>query len=126
MKNNIILPYKMYQFRALIVPIRFPVPASVQAPLPGGADIADRGVKPYVKDFPFCFREGDFDAPIQISCHCTGLQSAIDPTLALPQYVGLPVVFMLFEDPFPQKSFMFIQGKVPVFGSFFYRFAAAE
>ena len=105
----------MHQLGILVFPIFFP---RIGQEFLGGRDIADGRVEPHVEHLAFGIGQRQRHAPVQIARHGTGLQTAVYPRLALPVDIGAPIVFMPLQNPLPQKVFVLVERKIPMFGFF--------
>ena len=76
-------------------------------------NITNRSIKPYIQNFPLSFLQRHGNPPIQVSGHCPGLQTIVQPRLTLPVYIRLPFL-MLFQNPLFQPTFILIQRQIPV------------
>ena len=65
------------------------------------------------------------DSPVEVTAHGTWLQPHVEPAFALAVYIGTPF-FVVFQNPFAQPCFVFVERKIPVLGFFHHRFAAAD
>ena len=110
-EDDVVLADEVHEARILALPVLLPVGRQVLR----GRDISYRGVEPYVEDLALGTLDGNGDAPIQIAAHGTGLKAQIEPALALPVDVTLPLLVSL-EDPLAQEILILVQRQVPVFG----------
>ena len=113
MKNNVILPDKMNHAGIFVFPVLFPFRRQVFC----CRNVSDRSVKPHIQHFPFRPFNRHRHPPIQITRHCTGLQTVIQPGFTLPVNITLPF-FMLFQNPLFQPIFILIQRQIPMFRLF--------
>ena len=122
MEYDIIFSDEVNQTRFRVFPPCFP---AVGKKFFGVGDVSDRSVKPYIEHFSFCSFYGNRDTPIKVTAYGTWLQTHVEPAFALTVYVRTPF-FVIFQNPFAQPCFVFVERKIPVFGFFHYRFATAD
>ena len=123
MEDDIVLADKVYQLGIAVLPPLLPIGAFE---LLGEADIADRSVEPDIEHFAFCVFDRHFDAPVEVAGDGTRLKTRINPRLALSVDVGLPVAFVLVENPFAQPGLVLVEGEVPMLGLLHHGRIAAE
>ena len=116
MEDDVVLSDEVYHLGLLVFPIFFPL----RRELLGRRDIAYRCVEPYVENLSL----GPFDrygnAPVEVAAHGAGLESPVEPALALAVDVGLPLLVSV-EYPVAQKRLVSVERQVPVFGLAQYR-----
>ena len=126
-EHNVVFPNEMNQLCIRIFPPFFPVGAALGGgPLLGGRDITDGGIEPDVEHLAFGFGERHFHAPREVAGDGAGVQSRLNPRLALTVHIHLPVIFVTFENPLFQPRFVLIQRKIPVFRLLHHRRIAAK
>ena len=82
----------------------------------GEGDVADGSIEPDIQHLAVSTLNGYFDAPVEVAGDSTGLETSINPRLALSVDICLPVTFVLFENPFAQPRLILVKGEVPVLG----------
>ena len=112
MEYDVVLADEMYKACFGVFPPRLP---RVGKQLFGIADVADGSIEPNIKHFSFRTFHRHGDSPIKVTAHGTGLQSHVEPALALSVHVIAPFL-MAFQNPFAQPRFVFVKRQVPVFG----------
>ena len=81
----------------------------------GIADITNGSVEPHVEHLAVGTLHGNGDTPVQVACHGTGVQTSVQPTLALAVHVGSPFLVLL-QNPLLQPLLVLVQGQIPVLG----------
>ena len=122
MEHDIVFSDKVYQAGFGIFPPCFP---TIGKKFFGVGDVSDGGVEPYVKHLSFRSFYGNGDTPVEVTAYGTRLQSHVEPALTLAVHVRAPFL-VVFENPFAQPAFVFVEREIPVFGFFHHRFAAAD
>ena len=82
-KHDIVFANKVDELGVFIFPIRFPVYVIFFSPFFGCGDISNWRVKPYIQDFVFTSWHRYRNPPIEISCHCSCLESIVEPRFDL-------------------------------------------
>ena len=109
MEYDIVFPDKMYHTGLRVFPIFFPLRGQVF----GGRNITNGSIKPYIQDLALCTFQRHRHAPIQVTGYRTGLQTVVQPRLALSINIGLPFL-MFLQYPFLQPIFILIQRQIPM------------
>ena len=109
-ENDIVFADKMDHLGVLRLPIGLPIGCKVLC----SRYITDRSVEPDIKHLPFGALHRHGNAPIEVAAYGTGLQTSVQPALALSVNIAFPL-FVPFENPLAQKSFVLIQRQIPVF-----------
>ncbi len=121
-EHDVVFADEMDHPRVFALPPFLP---AVGQQLDGIGDIADRGVEPDVKDLAFCAFHRHGHAPVEVAAHGTGLETAVEPALALAIDVALPL-FVAFEDPLAEPGLILVQRQVPVLGHLLDRLGTAD
>jgi len=116
MENDIVFSDKMHQLCSTVLPEGLPVFSFPLCPLNGRGDIPYRGIKPDIQDFTLATSHRYRDTPVEVAGYGPGLQPVVYPGLTLPVYIGFPIGFMAFDDPFLQEVLITIEREVPVTG----------
>ena len=109
-EHDIILADEMHHLGVFRLPVPFPIGRKVFR----GGYVTDRSVEPHIEHLPFGTLHGHGDAPVEVTAHGTGLQSAVEPALALSVDIRLPLL-MPIEYPLAEETFVLIQREIPVF-----------
>ena len=112
-EDDIVFANEMHQFGLLVLPPLLPV---VAFQLFGEGYVTYRGIEPYIQYLAVVTLDGDFDTPVEVAGYGTGLQTSINPGLALAIHIGLPVAFVLLQNPLAQPRFILVQGQIPMLG----------
>ena len=121
-EDDIVLPDEMHKPGILRFPPFLP---ALGKELFGVGYISDRGIEPYIEHLAFSTLDRHRDTPVKVTAHCSRLESAVDPGLALPVDIGPPLL-MPFEDPFLEPRLVLVQRKIPVPGLLLDRSASAQ
>ena len=89
-EDDVVLADEVDEVGLGVLPPVAPILPVLFAPLHGGRDVADGGVKPNVQDLPLRAFHRHGHAPIQVPGHGAAFEAAVDPRAALPEHVGLP------------------------------------
>ena len=122
MEYDIVFTDKVNQAGFGIFPPGFP---SVRQQLFCVADVADRGIKPYIQHLSFCSFYGYRNTPIKVTAYCTGLQTHVKPAFTLTVYIGTPF-FMIFQNPLAQPAFMLVKRQIPMLRFAHYGLTSAD
>ena len=93
-EHDIVFSDEVYQTRFGVFPPFLPC---VGQQLFGVADVADRGVEPYIEHFALGALYGNGNTPIQVAAHGTRLQAHVEPALALAINIGTPLLMVLIS-----------------------------
>ena len=110
-KDDVVLADKVDHLRVIRLPIFLPIGRKFL----GSGYITDRSIKPHVEHLSLCPLDRHGNAPIQVAAHGTGLQTAVQPALALTVDVRFPLLVTL-EDPLTQESLILVEREIPVPG----------
>ena len=122
MEHDIVFSDEVYQTRFGVFPPFLPC---VGQQLFGVADVADRGVEPYIEHFALGTLYGNGNTPIQVAAHGTRLQAHVEPALALAINIGTPLL-MVFQNPLAKPFLVFVQRQIPVLRLTHHGLAAAD
>ena len=118
MEHDVVLADEVDEARVLLLPPLLPCAPALGlgiAQFFGIADVADGSVEPHVKHLAVGTLDGNGDAPVQVAHHGAGLQSVVEPRLALAIDVAAPLLVAL-ENPLLEPALIFIEGQEPVGG----------
>ena len=122
MEHDIVLPDEVYQTGFGIFPPRLP---RIGQQLLRIADIADGRIEPHIKHLALGTFHRHGNAPVQVTAHGTGLQTHVEPTLALPVHVVTPFL-VVFQNPLAQPCLVLVQRQIPMLRLAHHRFRAAD
>ena len=115
-EDDIILTDEVDELRLLIFPILLPIGRKVLR----GRDIANRSIEPYIEHLTLGTLNRHGNTPIQVAAHGTGLQTAIQPALALAIDIRFPLLVTL-QNPVAKHLLVVVQGQIPVLGLLLHR-----
>ena len=133
-EDDVVLADEVDEVGLGVLPPVAPVLAALFAPLHGGGDVANGGVKPNVQDLSLRAIDRHGHAPIEIPRHGAAFEPAVDPRAALPQHVGLPFLGVVVrlavqrtvDNVFPEPVFVPPHREVPKRRGLEHRRGAAE
>ena len=121
-EHDIVLANEVNDAGVAVFPVRFPV---VGKAFLGVANVANGRIEPHVEHLALDTLDGHRNPPVEVASHRTGLQVLVEPRLALPVHVGLPLLVLL-QDPLAQGGFPLVERHVPVLGGLEHRHMAGD
>ena len=91
----------------------------------GIGNIAYGRVEPDIEHLAFGPLDGNRHAPVEVAGDGTRHQAAVQPALALPIDIGLPLLVLL-QDPFAEPGLVTVQREIPVLCLFLHRGRTAQ
>ena len=91
----------------------------------GVGDVTDRSVEPYVEHLALGTLHGYGDTPVEVAAHGAGLETHVEPRLALAVDVGLPFL-VSFENPLLKRTLPLVEGEVVMLCLAHYGHAAGD
>ena len=110
-EDDVVLTDEVHHLGILALPIFLPIGRKILS----SRDITNRSVEPNVEHLTLGTLNRNGDTPIQVAAHGTGLQTAVEPALALTIDVRFPLLVTL-QDPLAQHLLVLIEGQIPVLG----------
>ena len=84
----------------------------------GVRNVADGSIKPHIEHLAFSTFDGHGNTPVEVACHSTRTQSAIEPALALTIDIASPLLVLL-QNPLFEPLLVLVKGKIPMLRRFF-------
>ena len=78
-------------------------------------DVSYRSIKPHIEHLPFGALHRHRYTPVEVTAHCTRLQTHLEPGFALPIDVRFPFL-MVFQYPLLQTALPFIEREIEMSG----------